>query len=168
MNITIRSEEERDIEAIHSITIEAFKTVAISNKTEQFIIKALRRANALSVSLVAEVEDTVIGHIAFSPIVISDGSTDWYTLGPISVKPAFQKNGVGGALIEKGISMVKKTGGRGCLLVGDPKYYSRYGFKTDSRLSIDGVPPDVLLVQPFFEPVPEGKVQLHEGFWSRE
>ena len=91
----IRNETSSDIEAISKVTIAAFKSLAISQHTEQFIINALREANALTVSLVAEIDGQVVGHIAFSPVTISDGSTGWYGLGPVSVLPEHQKKGIG-------------------------------------------------------------------------
>jgi uncharacterized protein (DUF1330 family) len=84
MNVIIRNEDESDIKAICEITKAAFENLEISNHTEQFIINALRAAKALTVSLVEEAEKKVVGHIAFSPVTISDGSLDWYGLGPIS------------------------------------------------------------------------------------
>jgi putative acetyltransferase len=79
--VLIRSETSADVSAIAEVTVAAFKTLAISNHTEQFIIAALRAAKALTVSLVAEVDGRVVGHIAFSPLTISDGSPNWYGLG---------------------------------------------------------------------------------------
>jgi putative acetyltransferase len=90
-NIIIRPENEADVRAITEVTVSAFKTLAISNHTEQFIIVALRAAKALTVSLVAEVDRRVVGHIAFSPVSISDGTQNWYGLGPVSVLPAYQR-----------------------------------------------------------------------------
>ena len=69
----VRKETTSDIEAITQVTISAFKTLPISNHTEQFIIKALRAAGVLTLSLVAEIDERVVGHIAFSPVTISDG-----------------------------------------------------------------------------------------------
>jgi len=83
LKIVIRSETDRDVTAITEVTIAAFKTLKISNHTEQFIIEALRAAKALTISLVAEVDGRVIGHIAFSPLTISDGTRNWYGLGPV-------------------------------------------------------------------------------------
>ena len=88
--ILIRNETDADVGAITDVTVAAFKTLEISNHTEQFIIAALRAAGALTLSLVAEVEGRVIGHIAFSPVTISDGTRSWYGLGPVSVLPAYQ------------------------------------------------------------------------------
>jgi putative acetyltransferase len=86
------------------VTVAAFKTLGISNHTEQFIIEALRAANALTISLVAEVDGRVVGHIAFSPLTISDGTRNWYGLGPVSVLPEYQRQGIGKALIREGLS----------------------------------------------------------------
>jgi putative acetyltransferase len=87
----IRNETISDITAIKEVTIAAFKNLAISNHTEQYIIKALRNVNALTISLVAEVNGKVVGHIAFSPVTISDGSQNWYGIGPVSVLPEFPR-----------------------------------------------------------------------------
>jgi len=97
--VLIRRETSADVCAIAEVTVAAFRTLAISNHTEQFIIAALRAAKALTVSLVAEVEGRVVGHIAFSPLTISDGSPNWYGLGPVSVLPEYQRRGIGRALI---------------------------------------------------------------------
>ncbi|MBN1830178.1 MAG: N-acetyltransferase, partial [Deltaproteobacteria bacterium] len=83
--IVIRNEKPDDARAITEVTVEAFNTLAISNHTEQFIIEALRAAGALAVSLVAEMDRRVVGHIAFSGVTLSDGTPDWYGLGPVSV-----------------------------------------------------------------------------------
>jgi len=160
----IRTETSSDIEAISKVTIAAFKNLAISNHTEQFIINALREANALTISLVAEIDGLVAGHIAFSPVTISDGATGWYGLGPVSVLPDYQKKGIGKALINKGLSLLKDMGGQGCALVGDPNYYKRFGFKNYPELIHEGIPQEVFLVLPFTEKIPKGTVVFHEGF----
>ena len=122
LEIVIRTETSADIEAITKVTSAAFETLEISNHTEQFIIEALRAAKALTVSLVAELDGRVVGHVAFSPVTISDGTQDWYGLGPLSVLPAYQRNGVGKALIQQGLSRVKDLNAQGCCLVGHPQY----------------------------------------------
>ena len=160
----IRNENDTDITAITEVTIEAFKNLPVSNQTEHFIINALRSAGVLTISLVAEIDEKIVGHVAFSPITISDNTTDWYGLGPVSVKPDFQKNGIGKALINKGLSLLKERGAKGCALVGDPNYYKHFGFKNFPELIHDGVPQEVFLVLPFTETVPKGFVVFHEGF----
>ena len=148
MNIIIRNENESDIDAISEITKAAFENLSISNHTEQFIINALRDANALTISLVAEAEKKVVGHIAFSPVTISDGSPDWYGLGPISVVPELQKQGIGKSLMREGLSLLKTLSAKGCVLVGDPGYYERFGFRSLPDLFIDGVPQQYFLALP--------------------
>ena len=162
--MTIRKETTSDIEAITQVTIAAFKTLQISNQTEQFIIKALRNANALTISLVAEVDGRVVGHIAFSPVTISDGSPNWYGLGPVSVLPEYQKQGIGESLVNEGLSLLKAMGGKGCALVGDPAYYQRFGFRNIPDLVHEGIPQEVFLALPFTEKVPQGMVIFHKGF----
>ena len=125
----IRKEESTDIEAITQVTIAAFENHPISHQTEHFIINALRAAGALTISLVAEIDGQVVGHIAFSPIDISDDTTNWYGLGPVSVLPAHQKQGIGKALINEGLSTLKGMNAQGCALVGLPEYYQKFGFK---------------------------------------
>jgi putative acetyltransferase len=160
----IRKEKRSDNEAITQVTIAAFRTLPISNHTEQFIIKALRSAGALTLSLVAEINGDIIGHIAFSPVTISDGTKDWYGLGPVSVLPEYQKQGIGKSLVNEGLSSLKQLGGQGCALVGDPNYYKRFGFKNFPELIHEGVPQEVFLVLPFREKTPQGIVVFHEGF----
>ena len=106
----IRKEVPSDIEAISQVTIAAFKMLPISNQTEQYIINALREAGALALSLVAEMDGRIAGHIAFSPITISSGAKDWYGLGPISVLPGCQRQGIGKALVNEGLSLLKEMG----------------------------------------------------------
>ena len=112
--VTIRPESNADIPAITEVTEAAFATMEMSNHTEQFIIESLRAAEALTVSLVAEVDGCVVGHIAFSPVSVSDGAEGWYGLGPVSVSPEYQRKGIGKALIEEGLSRLKDRGAAGC------------------------------------------------------
>jgi putative acetyltransferase len=162
--IAIRNETDADVAAITEVTIAAFKTLEISNHTEQFIIKALRAAKALTVSLVAELNGRVIGHIAFSPVSISDGTQNWYGLGPFSVLPEYQRKGIGRALIQEGLSRLKGLNAKGCCLVGHPEYYRKVGFKNIPRLVHEGVPPEVFLALCFDGHSPQGTVTFHEGF----
>jgi len=106
----------------------------------------------------------VVGHIAFSPVTISDGSIGWYGLGPVSVLPEYQKQGIGESLVNKGLSLLKAMGGKGCALVGDPAYYQRFGFRNIPDLVHEGIPQEVFLALPFTENVPQGMVIFHEAF----
>lgn len=162
--LIIRSETDADVSAITEVTVAAFKTLEIGNHTEQFIIKALRAAKALTVSLVAEVDGRVVGHIAFSPVTISDGTRNWYGLGPVSVLPAYQRQGIGKALIREGLSRLKDLKARGCCLVGHPDYYRKFGFKNISGLVLDNVPQEVFFALSFNGHTPQGTVTFHEAF----
>lgn len=162
--MVIRSEINADVNAIADVTVAAFESLAVSNHTEQFIIEALRVANALTISLVAEVDGRVVGHIAFSPVTISDGTQNWYGLGPVSVSPAYQRQGIGKALIKAGLSRLREMNGRGCCLVGHPDYYRQFGFTNISGLVLAGVPPEVFFALAFDGGEPQGTVLFHEAF----
>ncbi len=161
---TIRDETGGDVNAISEVPVAAFRTLEISPHTEQFIVAALRKAGALTISLVAEAEGRVIGHIAFSPVAISDGSRNWYGLGPVSVLPEQQRRGIGKALITDGLRRLKEMGARGCCLVGHPDYYRQFGFRNAPELVLEGVPPEVFFALPFDGRMPQGTVAFHEGF----
>jgi len=162
--IEIRAETNDDIAAIAEVTLAAFETLEISNQTEPFIIEALRAAGALTLSLVAEVGGRVVGHIAFSPVTISDGTPDWYGLGPVSVLPEYQRQGIGKALIHEGLARLKHMHARGCCLVGHPEYYRKFGFDNIPGLLHEGVPPEVFLAMSFDRYTPRGTVTFHEAF----
>lgn len=136
----------------------------MSDHTEQFVVTALRKAGALTVSLVAELDGRVVGHIAFSPVVMSDGTPGWYGLGPVSVLPEYQKQGIGKALIHEGLSRLKTLGARGCCLVGHPEYYRKFGFENTAGLSLEGVPPEVFFALSFDGHMPQGTVTFHKAF----
>jgi putative acetyltransferase len=160
----IRTETLADVDAISEVTAAAFATLAVSQHTEQYVVRALREAGALAISLVAELDGRVVGHVAFSPVAIGDGACGWYGLGPVSVLPEQQGRGIGRALIERGLGLVRERGGQGCALVGDPGYYARFGFRRVPGLVHEGVPPEVFLALPFTDAVPQGSVVFHEAF----
>ena len=162
--IVIRSETDADVGAINEVTVAAFKTLEISNHTEQFIIAALPAAKALAVSLVAESDGRVVGHVAFSPVTISDGTRNWYGLGPVSVLPECQRQGIGKALIQNGLSILKGLNAQGCCLVGDPEYYKRFGFRNISGFIHEGIPQEVFLALLLDGHAPQGTVSFHDGF----
>lgn len=162
----IRNETPADISAITEVTLAAFKTLDVSNQTEHFIVEALRAAKALAVSLVAELEGRVVGHIAFSPVTMSDGTPGWYGLGPVSVLPELQRQGIGSALIKEGLARLKALGAQGCCLVGHPDYYGRFGFRNGEGLGLEGVPPEAFFALAFSGPMPQGSVTFHEAFMA--
>jgi len=162
--VAIRSETDADAGAIAEVTVAAFKSLEVSQHTEQFIISALRAAKALTVSLVAEVDGRVIGHIAFSPVAISDGTRNWYGLGPVSVLPEYQRQGIGKALMQEGLSRLKNMNAQGCCLVGHPDYYKKFGFKNMPGLVLEGVPQEFFFALSFDGHTPQGTVTFHDAF----
>ncbi len=162
--IIIRNETNDDICAITDVTVSAFKTLEISCHTEQFIVEALRAAKALTISLVAEMGDRVIGHIVFSPVTISDGTPGWYGLGPVSVLPEYQRQGIGKALINEGLARLKALNAQGCCLVGHPGYYGQFGFINMPELVLEGVPQEVFFALSLGGHTPQGNVEFHEAF----
>ena len=157
-NLLIRPETAADADAITEVTLAAFKTLAISRHTEQYIVAALRAAKALTISLVAERGGRVVGHIALSPVTISDGSRDWYGLGPISILPELHRRGIGSALMREGLALLKGLNAQGGCLVGDPNYYVRFVFKNIPGFIHEGVPPEFVLALPMGGRAPKGTV----------
>ena len=166
--LIIRDEIESDINAISVITKAAFENHPYGNTTEQFIINALRAANTLTISLVADLGEKVVGHIAFSPVTFTDGAEHWYGLGPISVEPDYQKQGIGTKLVNKGLEILKDLGAQGCVLVGEPNFYKRFGFTSHDGFKYEGVPQENLLVLSFCNSIPTGVVEFHQAFFATE
>ena len=164
MNILIRKESPTDVAAIEALTVAAFKNASHTSHTEQFILNALRRSGQLSVSLVADENGAVIGHVAVSPVTVSDGAAGWYGLGPVSVAPERQGQRVGGQLMEQALGELRQLGAAGCVVLGDPNYYSRFGFNTEPSLVLSGVPPEYFQAIAFADSLPAGEVSYHESF----
>lgn len=160
----IRPETASDIDAIRQLTVQAFAGQPHSNQTEHLLIDALRAASALSVSLVAEQAGGIIGHIAFSRVQIDGADCDWFGLAPISVLPQYQRQGIGSALIAAGLTRLDKLDAQGCVVLGDPAYYRRFGFRPCAGLSLDDVPADYFMAHPATDICPQGRVSFHPAF----
>lgn len=167
MNLQIRAEVPADASAIHNLTIAAFKNAQHTDHTEQFIVRALRAADALSLSLVAVIDDEIVGHVAVSEVSVSDGATGWFGLGPLSVLPEFQDRGIGSRLMDEALAELEERGAAGCVLLGDPAYYSRFGFKPEADLVLQGVPPEYFQALAFSQYLPQGTVTYHSAFSAR-
>ncbi|MDH4873477.1 N-acetyltransferase [Pseudomonas sp. BN515] len=168
MNISVRNERVEDIETISRLTEAAFRHEAHSSHTEQFIVNALRRAGRLTISLVAEEGDAIVGHVAISPVTLSSGATGWYGLGPISVWPERHGQGIGSTLMRAALAELHRLGGTGCVLLGDPGYYGRFGFEVRPGLVLPGVPPEYFQALSFDGEFPTGSVSYHEAFDATE
>ncbi|MBW8282722.1 MAG: GNAT family N-acetyltransferase, partial [Rhizobium sp.] len=109
----IRPESAGDEAAIGALTAAAFDGHPYSDGSEPLIIERLRRLDMLALSLVAEDEGEIVGHVAFSPVTLSGGEGGWYGLGPISVAPGRQRGGIGSTLIKTGLAKLEAQGASG-------------------------------------------------------
>lgn len=162
----IRPERQGDESQIRSVTELAFRNMPFSDQTEHLVIERLRRAGALSISLVAEDGPHIIGHIGFSPVSINDDHSGWYGLGPVSVLPEHQRAGVGSALINEGLSILKSRQACGCVVAGDPAYYQRFGFHHDEGLIAEGVPGQYFTILRLQHGTSSGIVRYHHAFFG--
>lgn len=161
----LRTERPSDARAIRALTKIAFAGAEHSSGTEAEIIAALREAEALSLSLVMESAEGLIGHCAFSKVEMADGAKGWFGLGPVSVDPEMQGQGIGAKLIREGLTrLARDHGAKGCVVLGDPGYYSRFGFRPAAGLSFEGVPPEYFMAVSFDGPLPQGAVRYHTAF----
>ena len=168
MTLQLRHETPDDMAAIEAVTVAAFAEAAHTSHTEQFIVCALRAANELTLSIVAEEHGQVVGHVALSPVTITDGhghqAAGWYGLGPISVLPQRQGHGIGSRLMEQALSELRAMQAAGCVLLGDPAYYGRFGFQAHAGLQLPGVPPGYFMALALHGPVPEGIAHYSDAF----
>ena len=160
----MRLETKQDIEAIGEITKAAFKDMPYSDGAEVAIVNSLREQQVLTLSLVAVEEGHLVGHIAFSPVKINSEYIAWYGLGPVSVLPRYQRRGIGQALVNEGILRLKNLGAKGCVLVGNPTYYSRFGFECVAELTYSQAPAEYFQRLVFVPPPPKGEVRFHPAF----
>lgn len=164
LKVDIRPETAADVAAIEAVTTAAFLDAPHTSHTEQFIVSGLRSAGQLAVSLVAECEGKVIGHVAVSPVVVPDGAAGWFGLGPISVLPEYQRRGVGSRLMAEALRLLREQGAMGCVLVGEPGFYGRFGFRPEPGLTLPGVPPEYFMAVAFGSPLPRGVVSFYAAF----
>lgn len=147
MSLRIREETPTDEAAIYQVHVAAFETDA-----EARLVAALRAGGALVLSLVAEADGELVGHIAFSPVVIAskDEVHSGMGLGPMAVVPRCQRQGIGGKLIEAGLRLLRDAGHPFCVVLGHADYYPRHGFIQASMYGIrweKPVPDEVFFLQ---------------------
>jgi putative acetyltransferase len=164
----IRDETPNDAPQIRALTISAFLHARHTSHTEQHIVAALRCAGALTLSLVAEVDEALVGHVAISPVSISDGATGWFGLGPISVVPQHQRQGVGSRLMREAMRVLRARGASGCVVLGEPEYYGRFGFVAYPDLVLPDVPPGYFQALSFDASRPRGTVTYHAAFNAKD
>jgi putative acetyltransferase len=164
----IRPELPTDFASIRNIHIAAFANHPYSHQTEHLIVEGLRADGAMTLSLVAEVDGNVVGQIAFSPVKIDGKDCGWLGLGPVAVTPSLQRQGIGQALVNEGLKQIRGLGARGCVLVGDPAFYRRFGFQNNPVLRMEGVPPEVVMCLPMGDKMLAGNVTHHPAFFVGE
>lgn len=163
----IRPEQNGDRSAISGVTARAFAGVEYSNQSEPQIIERLRNAGALSLSLAALDGTELVGHVAFSPVTIDGANTSWFGLGPVSVVPERQGGGIGSALIRDGLERIRSECAAGCVVLGDPGYYPRFGFEPSDDLRYEDAPAEYFMNLTFDgHDRPSGNVHYHPAFTS--
>ena len=166
MNVLIRPEQPGDVPAIHDITKRAFAPMAYAEGNEQDFIDRFRDAGALALSLVAERDGAVVGQVTFTEAFAADGSSGWYALGPVAVEPDLQKQHIGSKLIEAGIAELRARDAAGCVLTGDPAYYSRFGFRPYPDLSPDEQVAAYYQILPLRVSAPDSVISFHPLFYG--
>ncbi|MXP10716.1 GNAT family N-acetyltransferase [Pseudoblastomonas halimionae] len=162
--VTIRPERGSDHSEIHALTEAAFRDMEHSDGSEPRIVDNLRADGDLTLSLVAEDGERIVGHLALSPVTISDGSRGWYGLGPVSVLPECQRQGIGGKLITRAIADLRLREAGGIVLLGAPAYYARFGFEHDPALTHPGPPPEYFQRLVLDGSAPSGVVRYAKAF----
>ena len=162
----IRPEKENDRDVVFAINVSAFET-----PSEATLVDVLREHAQPVVSIVAEENRNVVGHIMFSPVILSE-NPDLKVMGlaPMAVAPEHQRKGIGSALVRAGLEQCRQLGFVGVVVLGHPEFYPRFGFSPSSRFGIDSdyeVPEEVFMAM---ELKPEalsgktGRVKYHHAF----
>jgi len=168
MNLIIRPETPEDISAIYQVNQMAF-----DRENEARLVDTLRSNGAITLSLVAQMDDKIVGHILFSPVTVTNGDHHHWNavgLGPMAVLPTHQKQGVGSALIRAAFDELKKMGYFVVIVLGHPEYYPRLGFVPSKPLGIrweNDVPDEVFMVMELKEGALNGRtgtVRYHLAF----
>ncbi|MDZ7693766.1 MAG: N-acetyltransferase [Balneolaceae bacterium] len=162
--LTVRPEKVQDIERINQIIRSAFKEISYSNQKEHLLVSDLRQNNALTLSLVAERDNEILGHIAFSEVTIDDKFMFWYGLAPVSVDPEYQNQGVGSTLIEYWSIQPAKAWFQWLRIGGRTGLLQPFGFQHQNNLTCERVLEEYFLMQSFNEEIPSGRVKYHQLF----
>lgn len=164
----IRAEQDNDRAAVYAVNASAFETPLEAN-----LVDALREQAAPVVSLVAEDNGAIVGHIMFSPVSLSGHpALKVMGLAPMAVVPEHQRQGIGSALVRAGLEQCKQLGFVAVVVLGHPEYYPRFGFSPSTRFGIGSeyeVPEEVFMateLQPAALSGSAGTVKYHAAFAS--
>lgn len=164
--LEVRFETAADIAGIHRLTELAFRGRPYADGDEQEVIDRLRDSGALTISLVGYEAEQLVGQITFSPAEITDSSEPWFALGPVSVTPNRQGDGIGARLIAAGIAELEKLGALGCILTGNPSYYQRFGFEAAPNSVPTNEPAEFFMLKLLAGPKPNGRFSFHPAFYN--
>jgi putative acetyltransferase len=164
-----RAADDTERAAVSEVVRTAFVSEPHSDQREHLLVDALRDDGALTVSLVAELAGKIVGYVAFSPVRISSSDEgEWVGLAPVAVSPDCQGQGIGSALIRAGLEAVREQGAQGCVVLGDPAYYTRFGFRHEPGIVFPGVPAEYFMAMSLASDdasLPTGEARYHPAFY---
>ncbi len=158
MSVRIRREQPGDEVAIREVTSLAFESSEFGHNGEAGLVEKLRSQNAVSISLVAECDARIVGHILFSPATIewSCRRCEGLGLAPLSVIPEFQRNGIGSRLMKEGLAAAAESSTEFVIVLGHPEFYPKFGFAPASATNVacefDDVPDEAFMIRWFKQP----------------
>ena len=164
MTPAIRAEAPGDAPVIGALIAAAFAASRHGDNGEAQIVDRLRAGGELAVSLLAERDGVIVGHVAFSPVTIADGAPGWFGLGPVAVQADARRQGIGAALIEAGLAALRSRNAAGCVVLGDPRYYARFGFTADPALAYQSAPREYFQALVLAGPPARGVVRYGPAF----
>lgn len=160
----IRPERLGDFEEIGNVITRAFDVAEHASGTEAAIVDRLRLNGKLAVSLVAEIDGRIVGHVAASPVTISDGALGWFGIGPVAVEPDLHRQGIGSRLMRETLVRLAGIDASGAVVLGDPAFYGLFGFRASGKLVYPGVPEEYFLTIAWKSPMPAGIVGYYAAF----
>lgn len=167
LQFVLREAAPDDAEGIDAVTREAFGEPASGGPAAHGIVRSLREAGALALSLVATQEGLILGHLAFAPVTIDGLDSGWWGLGPVAVRPSHQRMGLGSALVRSGLRRLRGRGVPGCVVLGDPAWHGRFGFAPLAGLACPGGPPGHCLALVLEGPAVSGVVAYPSAFGAQ-
>lgn len=160
----VRDETPDDASAIGALITQAFRDVPYASGTEALIVEQLRARGELTLSLLAEANGEVIAHAGFSPVIVGASAAGWYGLGPVATTAAWRRHGLAEVLIRTGLVRLRALGAAGCVVLGDPSYYTRFGFGVDPSIRYPHAPAAYFMALRFQAGADEGEVRYSPAF----
>jgi putative acetyltransferase len=169
MNLNIRNEQAVDSAAVSELLKAAFANQPYSQNQEYRLVEALRQAQACTLALLAYLGDQLVGVVYASAVTIKPELPQrWYCIAPLAVAPQFQRQGIGQQLMYAALAQLQAQGAQGCVLVGDPHYYERFGFVRKPGLVSPEIPDEFVLQLAWQNAPAQGEVHYHPAFAELE